>query len=44
MIEELKKRWFIDIKKSLFIGDSLTDKLAAKKSKVKFINIQNIKN
>ncbi len=44
MIEELKKRWFIDFKNSLFIGDSLTDELAAKKSKVKFINIQNIKN
>ena len=35
---------FKNEKNSLFIGDSLVDELAAKKSKVKFINIQNIKN
>ena len=44
MIEELKKRWFIDIKNSLFVGDSLADKLAAKNSNIKFVNILNIKN
>jgi histidinol phosphatase-like enzyme len=36
MIKNLKKRWDIDIKKSLFIGDHKVDELCAKKSKIKF--------
>ena len=38
MILKAIKKWNINIKKSFFIGDSLSDKLAAKRSKIKFIN------
>ena len=38
MILKAIKKWNINTKKSFFIGDSLSDKLAAKKSKIKFIN------
>ena len=33
MIKRLKEKWFINIKKSIFIGDKITDEMAAKKSK-----------
>lgn len=36
MIETIKKRWNIDINKSLMIGDKKSDELAAKKSHIKF--------
>ena len=36
MIENLKKRWDINLKKSFFIGDKYTDELAARKSSLKF--------
>lgn len=39
MIIKAVKKWSIDIKKSFFIGDSKTDKLAAAKSKIKFLKI-----
>lgn len=38
MILKAIKKWNINTKKSFFIGDSSSDKLAAKKSKIKFIN------
>jgi len=37
MIIKAVSKWNIDIKKSFFIGDSKTDKLAATKSKIKFL-------
>jgi D,D-heptose 1,7-bisphosphate phosphatase len=42
MIEDLIKKWNIERKKSVMIGNSDTDYLAAKKSRIKFINIKNI--
>ena len=36
MLEDAIKKWKIDRKLSLMIGDKLSDYLAAKKSKVKF--------
>ncbi len=36
MIKKIKKRWFVDMKGSYFIGDKRCDELAAKKSKLKF--------
>lgn len=36
MIKQLIKRWPIDIKKSFMIGDRLSDKKCAKKSKIYF--------
>jgi D,D-heptose 1,7-bisphosphate phosphatase len=36
MIENLKKKWDINLKKSFFIGDKYTDELAARKSSLKF--------
>ncbi len=43
MIEDLKKSWNIDIKKSIMIGDKLSDKKCANKSKIKFFyNNENI--
>jgi len=36
MIENLKKKWDINLKRSFFIGDKITDKLAARKSNLKF--------
>lgn len=41
MIENLKKRWMINIKKSFFIGDKETDEIAAKKSNIRFIYSNN---
>ena len=36
MIENLKKKWDINLKRSFFIGDKNTDELAARKSNLKF--------
>ena len=36
MIKKALKKWSIDPKKSFMIGDKITDKLAAKKAKIKF--------
>lgn len=36
MIESLFKSWFIDRKKSVMIGDKITDLIAAKKSNLSF--------
>ena len=36
------KKWNIDVNASIFIGDKITDKIAAKKSKVKFYFKKNI--
>ena len=36
MIENIKKKWSINLKNSFFIGDKNTDKLAANKSGLKF--------
>ena len=41
MIENLKKKWDINIKKSFFIGDKYTDELAARKSNLKFFYANN---
>jgi len=41
MIEDIKKNWIIDKKKSFMIGDKISDKLAAKKSKIYFEYVQN---
>lgn len=37
MILDAKKKWNINLKKSLMIGDSISDELCAKKSGVKFL-------
>jgi D,D-heptose 1,7-bisphosphate phosphatase len=39
MVEELKKNWSINIKKSFMVGDKVTDKICAEKSKIKFYYI-----
>ena len=36
MLENIKLNWDIDMKKSFMIGDKVSDKLAAKKSTIKF--------
>ena len=36
MIEDIKKRWKIDLKRSFMIGDRKSDSVAAKKSKLYF--------
>jgi D,D-heptose 1,7-bisphosphate phosphatase len=36
MIEDIKLNWDLDLKKSFMIGDKITDKFAAEKSKIKF--------
>ena len=41
MIKKILKKWNIDIKKSFMIGDRLSDKLAAKKSKLYFEYVKN---
>ena len=41
MIKEIFKKWNIDVKKSFMIGDRLSDKLAAKKSKLYFEYVKN---
>jgi len=38
MIENLIKNWLINRSKSIFYGDKISDKLAANKSGIKFIN------
>jgi len=42
MILKAIKKWNIDVNASIFIGDKITDKIAAKKSKVKFYFKKNI--
>ena len=43
MIEDLKKNWNIDIRKSIMIGDNISDKKYAFKNKIKFFyNFENI--
>ena len=41
MIKKILKKWKIDLKRSFMIGDSLKDKLAAKKSKIYFEFVKN---
>ena len=41
MIETLKKKWDIKLKKSFFIGDQKKDFLTAKKSNLNFYFSQN---
>ena len=41
MIENIKLNWDLDLKKSFMIGDKITDKLAARKSKIKFFYAEN---
>lgn len=36
MIENLKKNWMVDVKKSIMFGDNMSDQKAAKKSYIKF--------
>ena len=38
----MQKKWNVDLNNSLMIGDKLTDKLCAKKSKIKFYYINQI--
>ena len=40
MIENIKKKWFINMEKSYFIGDKKSDESAAKKSKLEFNYVQ----
>ena len=44
MIKNLKKKWRIDLNKSLFIGDNKTDYICAKSSHIKFKYFNEIKN
>ena len=37
MIENIKRKWPIDFKKTFMIGDKRTDELCAKKSRIKFV-------
>ena len=41
MIDQIKKNWNIDFKKSFFIGDQKTDMMTAKKSGIYFEYVQN---
>ena len=41
MIKDIKLNWDLDLKKSFMIGDKMTDKLAAKKSGIKFFYAKN---
>ncbi len=36
MLKKAVKKWNVDINKSFMIGDKITDKIAAKKTKIKF--------
>jgi len=40
MLKNISKRWLIDKQKSFFIGDQLKDKLAAKKSNLRFYYVK----
>ena len=44
MIKNLKKKWHIDLNKSLFIGDNKTDYMCAKSLHIKFQYFNEIKN
>ena len=39
MILKLLKKWPIDKSKSIMIGDQISDKICAAKSRIKFINV-----
>ena len=39
MIESIKKRWNINQNKSYMVGDKISDFKAAKKSNIKFLNL-----
>jgi D-glycero-D-manno-heptose 1,7-bisphosphate phosphatase len=41
MVKYLKENWTINIKKSLFIGDNITDKMCAQRSNINFIFYNN---
>lgn len=41
MIKDLRKKWKIDHKRSVVIGDSDVDKQLAKKTKIRFIKVRN---
>ena len=41
MIDNIKNKWFINKNTSLFIGDQKKDKIAAKKSNIKFVYVEN---
>ena len=40
MLRNIEKRWLLNKQKSFFIGDQLKDKLAAKKSNLKFYYVK----
>ena len=40
MLKKIEKKWLIDKQKSFFIGDQLKDRLAAKKSNLKFFYVK----
>jgi D-glycero-D-manno-heptose 1,7-bisphosphate phosphatase len=44
MINLAKKKWSIDFKRSILVGDQFTDELLAKKIKIKFFKINNFVN
>lgn len=44
MIYEAKKKWNLDLKKSFIIGDSLSDFMLAKKTKIVFFKVNNRSN
>lgn len=39
MVEELKKDWEVDWKRSFMIGDKISDELCSKKSGIKFLYV-----
>ena len=43
MITSLLNNYFIDVKRSFMIGNTISDKLCAKKSNLKYINIDRIR-
>ena len=40
MINKIKKKWLINKKNSLFIGDQKKDEIASKKSHIKFFYVE----
>ena len=40
MVKKLLKNWFVNKKKSLFIGDSIVDQKCANKSDIKFYFVE----
>ena len=41
MIDYLKKKWMIDMKNSVFLGDSKVDEMLAKKTDLRFVKVNN---